>query len=199
MTEFFEPDKTYRHYLEDGCPSEEGLFQVAYVGRAPEPFECYSETLGVAFGWRQGIGPNGNWEALGSYVTPDFVGWREVRAVDDLAAEPDGCRWCGDTRDHHGTQYAAGIGQHQWAAPSDRQRLGRMQARRDERLAPAPEPTWDGDLTGASIVVEPGGTGDFIAAMRDRDPAELETLRAEAWQRDADASDITKEQDHDPR
>ena len=131
MTEFFEPDKTYRHYLEDGCPSEEGLFQVAYVGRAPEPFECYSETLGVAFGWRQGIGPNGNWEALGSYVTPDFVGWREVRAVDDLAAEPDGCRWCGDTRDHHGTQYAAGIGQHQWAAPSDRQRLGRMQAGRE--------------------------------------------------------------------
>lgn len=34
----------------------------------------------------------------------------------------------------------------------------------------------------AGEVVEPGGTGDFIAAMRDRDPGELETLRAEAWQ-----------------
>jgi hypothetical protein len=131
MTEFFEPDKTYRHYAEDGSPSEEGLFRVTYVGRAPEPFEHYSETLGVAFGWQQAPNVSGDWEALGAYTTADFAGWREVRLVDDLAAEPNGCRWCGDTPDHHGRQYAEGIGQHQWAEPSDRQRLGRMQVRRE--------------------------------------------------------------------
>ena len=146
---FFEPDKTYRHYLEDGAPSGEGLFHCVFAGRAPAAFECYSETLGVAFGWRQGVEANGVWEALGSYTTADFAGWREVRPVDDAVAEPNGCRWCGDTPDHHGRQYAEGIGQHQWVEPSDRQRLGRMRAR---------QRVWS-----------------------TRDPADLETLRAEAW------------------
>lgn len=132
-TAFFEPDKTYRHYDETGNPSEEGLFLVAYVGCAPEPFEHYSETLGVAFGWQQGIGPKGTWEALGSYTTADFAGWREVRPVVSFVVDPDGCRWCGDEQHHHGTQYAEGIGQHQWAQPTDRQRLERMQARRGQR------------------------------------------------------------------
>ncbi|WP_035796442.1 hypothetical protein [Kitasatospora mediocidica] len=130
MPEFFIADRTYRHYLEDGSPSKEGLFTVAYAGTAPEPYEHYSETLGVAFGWQQGIGPNGEWEALGSYTTPDFAGWVEVTPVDDKAATPDGCRWCGGSPDHHGRQFTPGIGEHQWAQPSDKQRLGRMQARR---------------------------------------------------------------------
>lgn len=129
--EFFEAGKTYRHYWEDGTPSDEGLFTVAYVGRAPEPFEHHSETLGVAFGWRQGPGVDGEWESLGGYDTPDFAGWCETRPVPaDETHLPDGCRWCGDARGHHGRRWADGIGMHQWAKPTDRQRLARMQARR---------------------------------------------------------------------
>lgn len=134
MSDFFEPGKTYLHHGEDGQPSTEGLFLVEFVGRAPEPFESYDETAGVAFGWRQGVDANGDWTGLGSYVTPDFAGWQEVRPALDTAT-PDGCRWCGDTRDHHGTQYTPGRGQHQWEQPTDRQRLERMQARRAERTA----------------------------------------------------------------
>lgn len=138
--EFFIPSRTYRHHLEDGTPSEEGLFLVAFVGRAPEPFEHYSEALGVAFGWRQGIGPNGEWEAQGAYDTPDFAGWREVRPY-ERGATPDGCRWCGDAPGHHGHQFTPGIGLHRWAQPSDRQRLERMQTRRAARSAQTPQET----------------------------------------------------------
>lgn len=74
---FFEAAKTYRHYLPDGTPSSEGWFLVGFVGSAPPAFEHHSELLGVAFGWRRGLGPNGIVEGLGSYVTPDFAGWRE--------------------------------------------------------------------------------------------------------------------------
>lgn len=136
MSEFFVPGTTYRHYGEDGEPTAEGLFLCVYAGRAPAAFEHYSEELGVAFGWRQGIGPNGEWEALGSYETPDFAGWREVRPLLESGV-PDGCRWCNQPRPH-GHQYVAGVGLHQWAQPTDRQRLERMQARRAERLAPKP-------------------------------------------------------------
>lgn len=129
MAGFFEPGKTYLHHGEDGHPSDEGLFRVEYVGRAPEPFESYDETAGVAFGWRQGVDANGDWTGLGSYTTPDFAGWREVRPAQP-SESPDGCRWCGDERGHHGTQYAPGIGQHRWREPTDAQRLERMQARR---------------------------------------------------------------------
>lgn len=130
---FFEPDKTYRHYDEHGEPTTEGLFHCVYAGRAPAAFEHHSETLGVAFGWRQGIGPSGEWEALGAYDTPDFAGWREVRPLLS-PGHPDGCRWCNLPRPH-GHQYVEGIGQHQWAQPTDRQRLERMKARRAARLA----------------------------------------------------------------
>lgn len=74
---FFEANKTYRHYLPDGTPSDEGWFLVEMVGTAPPAFEHHSELLGVAFGWRRGLGPNGIVEGLGSYITPDFAGWRE--------------------------------------------------------------------------------------------------------------------------
>jgi hypothetical protein len=139
MPEFFIPGRTYRHHREDGSPSPEGLFLVAFVGRAPEPFEHHSETLGVAFGWRQGIDANGTWEALGSYETPDFAGWVEVLPVDSTDAEPDGCRWCGDAPGHHGSQFMPGIGLHRWVQPSDRQRLERMRNRRAARTTAAQE------------------------------------------------------------
>jgi hypothetical protein len=136
VSDFFEPGKTYLHHGEDGRQSTEGLFRVEYVGRAPEPFESYDETAGVAFGWRQGVGPNGVWEALGSYSTPDYAGWQEVRRGDhQREITPDGCRWCGDAPGHHGQQYLPGVGLHQWEQPSDRQRLERMQARRTDRSA----------------------------------------------------------------
>jgi hypothetical protein len=154
VADFFQAGHTYLHHLPDGRPSGEGLFLVAHVGRAPAPFEHHSETEGVAFGWRQGPGPNGGWDALGSYDTPDFAGWREVDLPDTAAAAPDGCRWCGDERFHHGSQYTPGIGLHSWAAPSDRQRLERMRARR-AAAAPEPDPPapvevryarWDGEV-----------------------------------------------------
>jgi len=85
---FFEAGKVYRHYLA-GRPSPEGLFVVAYVGRAPGGFEDPSEAAGVAFGWRRGPGPGapaGSPETgLGSYVSADFAGWTEVPDTDLLA------------------------------------------------------------------------------------------------------------------
>ena len=72
---FFETGKTYRHGNELGS---EAIFDVRYVGTAPGPFEHHSETLGVAFGWLWGPGPDGTWEGLGSYSTPDFADWEEV-------------------------------------------------------------------------------------------------------------------------
>ena len=87
MSEFFKPETTYRHYWPDGTPSPEGWFLVKFVGRAPEPFEHHSETLGVAFGWRRGLSPNGVVEGMGSYVTPDFARWREEPLPADLGFE----------------------------------------------------------------------------------------------------------------
>lgn len=133
--DFFKPGRTYRHYDEHGEPSTEGLFTVVFAGRAPAAFEHHSETLGVAFGWRQGIGPSGEWEALGAYDTPDFAGWREVRDVQRPNLPPNGCRWCGEPKPH-GLMYRAGVGLHGWAQPTDRQRLERMQERRAQRLVP---------------------------------------------------------------
>jgi len=75
---FFEVGKTYRHYWPDSTPSPEGWFLVKLVDKAPPEFEHHRETLGVAFGWRRGLSPNGVIEGLGSYVTPDFAGWAEV-------------------------------------------------------------------------------------------------------------------------
>jgi hypothetical protein len=133
VPDFFQPGHAYLHHLPDGSPSDEGLFLVAYVGRAPEPFEHHSETEGVAFGWRQRPGPNGVWEGAGSYDTPDFAGWREV-TLPDTAAVPNGCRWCGVPLPH-GLQHLPGIGLHAWEEPSGRQRLERMRARRSAASA----------------------------------------------------------------
>lgn len=151
MSGFFEAGHTYLHHGEDGEPSTEGLFTVQFVGRAPAAFESYDETGGVAFGWRQGPGADGTWEALGAYTTPDFAGWREVRTPPP-AATPDGCRWCGEPRPH-GRQYTPGRGQHTWEQPTSRQRLERMQERRNDRLAPPPAPEVPTDMTGAAVIV----------------------------------------------
>ncbi|GJF33571.1 hypothetical protein KNE206_62710 [Kitasatospora sp. NE20-6] len=77
MVEFFAPGAVYRHFL-DGRPSELGVFAVACVGRAPEGFAVPQEEGGVAFGWRRGVDAEGRGWPLGSYVTADFTGWREV-------------------------------------------------------------------------------------------------------------------------
>lgn len=48
---------------------------------------------------------------------------------------PDGCRHCGFGRQWHGRAWTHGAGSHGWTAPTDRQRLARMTARRMARLA----------------------------------------------------------------
>lgn len=52
----------------------------------------------------------------------------------DQPTTPDGCGHCGEPRPH-GWQYLGGVGLHQWQAPTDAQRLERMQARRAARTA----------------------------------------------------------------
>lgn len=49
------------------------------------------------------------------------------------APSPDGCRWCGDARHHHGLSYVPSQGLHSWEQPTPAQRLARMTARRDNR------------------------------------------------------------------
>jgi hypothetical protein len=44
---------------------------------------------------------------------------------------PNGCRWCGIARLHHGGQWAPDVGWHTWVAPSDEQRKERMHRRRE--------------------------------------------------------------------
>lgn len=48
---------------------------------------------------------------------------------------PDGCRWCGDDRGNHGSQWIRSRGMHQWEQPTPAQRLARMHARRNNRKA----------------------------------------------------------------
>jgi hypothetical protein len=117
---FFQPGRLYQH------PSE-GVLLVAHVGTAPAPFEHHMETLGVAFGWRWDVSPNGITEGLGSYTTPDFFGWEPL---DDAHEEPFGCLWCGDAQHHHGHQRHPVVGMHQWERPAEVQVKARMRARR---------------------------------------------------------------------
>ncbi|HEX5567419.1 MAG TPA: hypothetical protein VFY14_10935 [Streptomyces sp.] len=124
MSDFFQPGRLYQH------PTE-GLFLVTYVGTAPAPFEHHAETLGVAFGWRRGLSPNGVVEGLGEYTTPDFHGWEPT---DDRHETPYGCLWCGDAPGHHGRQYHPAIGVHGWERPTDDQIKARMLARRTARI-----------------------------------------------------------------
>ncbi|WP_327066825.1 hypothetical protein [Kitasatospora sp. NBC_01302] len=101
MTDFFKPETAYRHSSENGS---EGIFLVKYVGRAPGPFEHHSETLGVAFGWLWGPGPNG-WEGRGAYLTPDFVGWEEI-PLPPCGAQVSG-HTCVSTEPDHYRHHAA--------------------------------------------------------------------------------------------
>lgn len=57
------------------------------------------------------------------------------------AAEPYGCRWCGDARHHHGQQWTPGHGLHGWEPPTNHLIKTRMRrrlaARRSQRAARA--------------------------------------------------------------
>lgn len=70
-------------------------------------------------------------------------GARVIRTNRVLPPDPNGCRWCGDARGHHGTQWVASVGQHTWAEPTTEQRLRRMQARRAARQAASAAVTTD--------------------------------------------------------
>lgn len=48
---------------------------------------------------------------------------------------PNGCRWCGKEALAHAIEWAESASYHVWAAPTDRQRKARMQARRSASLA----------------------------------------------------------------
>ncbi|GII84570.1 hypothetical protein Ssi03_25600 [Sphaerisporangium siamense] len=49
---------------------------------------------------------------------------------------PSGCRHCGVGEREHLQRWTAGVGWHFWVAPSARQRLERMLARRAARARP---------------------------------------------------------------
>ena len=51
---------------------------------------------------------------------------------------PYGCRWCGDEKHHHGSQWAPIIGMHPWLEPDQAMILERMLRRLDVRLNAAP-------------------------------------------------------------
>lgn len=47
-----------------------------------------------------------------------------------MTTEPFGCRWCGDAKHHHGSQWHPTVGLHQWEQPTPEQIKDRMRARR---------------------------------------------------------------------
>lgn len=60
---------------------------------------------------------------------------RKTRVHEVGIPTPNGCRWCGDAKAHHGYQWVASVGLHQWEAPLPTQRLERMKARRSFRIS----------------------------------------------------------------
>lgn len=64
--------------------------------------------------------------------------------------EPDACRWCSVPRREHVSLWKPPVGWHQWAEPTDAQRLERMKARRAARQPAPPQPP-TGLLAGAPI------------------------------------------------
>jgi hypothetical protein len=55
-------------------------------------------------------------------------------ATPRAVAEPSACGHCGIPRRQHYQQWTGEAGWHQWAPPSDGQILGRMIARRADRI-----------------------------------------------------------------
>lgn len=55
-----------------------------------------------------------------------------VRTVVRLAVAPsaNSCRWCGREAREHAIEWVASVGYHTWTAPTSKQRLARMRARR---------------------------------------------------------------------
>jgi len=50
-----------------------------------------------------------------------------------MAANPNGCRWCGIDQRSHGRQWTDEAGWHTWEQPTQAQIKARMQARRASR------------------------------------------------------------------
>lgn len=46
-------------------------------------------------------------------------------------SDPNGCRWCGEAMRNHGIRLTEPAGVHDYAEPTDEQRLNRMRARRE--------------------------------------------------------------------
>src|SRR5690242_4345461 len=92
----------------------------------------------------------------------EYYGDGIIRAIPEPCAacqfpqepvQPYGCAICGDSQDHHGSQWHPLPGLHQWARPTDAQILARMKARRDARLNAEPAKyhattAWAPDHTG---------------------------------------------------
>jgi hypothetical protein len=57
-----------------------------------------------------------------------------IRWPQGTAPTPSGCRWCGTVQRHHGRRRLPGRGMHSWEAPTERQMLARMRARRAARI-----------------------------------------------------------------
>lgn len=53
-------------------------------------------------------------------------------------ADPNGCRWCGETMRGHGIRLTEPTGVHGYTEPTDGQRLNRMRARRDDMIPDQP-------------------------------------------------------------
>lgn len=47
------------------------------------------------------------------------------------APPPNSCRWCGREEQNHGMTFARSVGNHYYAAPTDKQRLARMLSRKN--------------------------------------------------------------------
>ena len=43
---------------------------------------------------------------------------------------PNSCRWCGKEQRDHGMTFARSVGNHYYVTPTDKQRLGRILARK---------------------------------------------------------------------
>ncbi|ROO82663.1 hypothetical protein EDD29_0144 [Actinocorallia herbida] len=66
----------------------------------------------------------------------ELLNWWDTQPAATVAPAVNGCGWCGYAQTGHGIRYSAIPGLHAWTAPTDRQRLNRMSARRAARTTP---------------------------------------------------------------
>jgi hypothetical protein len=72
--------------------------------------------------------------AEGRPVDEDPVRYELTEQATESMAEPNACRWCGDDPGHHGSQWVASVGLHQWEQPTQEQIKARMLGRRAARI-----------------------------------------------------------------